>query len=247
MPSKLATDLLHYTEAVDKYGTANGVLNLLNTISTNECCVHVLGAALLPLVYGSREGMELGKTVFLHRSVPKEWWEERNALAVRSPPPFDVLARLSMAPYSRAEMMKALEPLGIDRWTVELGQKHGIRDLLGCPVGGRWIFVYWSRKVINLAPDARALLFMAASFATSRLQALAPLSTARLTKAAGLTPRELSVLRLLSVGQRVAEVAGHLGLGEETVRSHIKKAQAKLGVTNTMHAVTRAMRLRLIP
>ena len=38
--------------------------------------------------------------------------------------------------------------MGIDRWTVELGQKHGIRDFLGCPVGGRWIFVCWSRKVI---------------------------------------------------------------------------------------------------
>jgi len=247
MPSKLASDLLNYTEAAGKYGTPNDVLDSLNTITTNGCCVHVLGAALLPLVYGSRKGMELGKTVFLHSSVPKEWWEERNALAAGTPPPFDVLARLSMAPYTRTEMMKALEPLGVDRWTVELGQKYGMRDFLGCPVGGRWIFVYWSRKVINLAPDQRALLFMAASFAASRLQALAPSSTERLIRGTGLTARELSVLRLMSLGQRVAEVARHLGLGEETVRSHVKKAQAKLGVTNTMHAVTRAMRLRSIP
>ena len=48
--------------------------------------------------------------MFLHSSVPKEWWEERNALAAGTPPPFDVLARLSMAPYTRTEMMKALEP-----------------------------------------------------------------------------------------------------------------------------------------
>ena len=73
MPTKLATDLLHYTEAVDKCGTPSDVLNSLNAITTSECCVHVLGAALLPLVYGTRNGMELGKTVFLHRSVPKEW------------------------------------------------------------------------------------------------------------------------------------------------------------------------------
>jgi LuxR family quorum sensing-dependent transcriptional regulator len=38
-----------------------------------------------------------------------------------------------------------------------------------------------------------------------------------------------------------------LGLGEETVRSHIKKAQTKLGARNSMHAVSQAMRLRLIP
>jgi len=38
-----------------------------------------------------------------------------------------------------------------------------------------------------------------------------------------------------------------LGLGQETVRSHIKKAQAKLGVRNSMHAAVQAVRLRLIP
>ena len=91
MPSKLASDLLNYTEAVGGSGYTNYVLDSLNT---NGCCVHVLGAALLPLVYGSRKGMELGKTVFLHSSVPKEWWEERNALAAGCPSP---LRRLSSA------------------------------------------------------------------------------------------------------------------------------------------------------
>jgi DNA-binding CsgD family transcriptional regulator len=62
-----------------------------------------------------------------------------------------------------------------------------------------------------------------------------------------LTPRELSVLRLLSLGHRVAEISRELGLGEETIRSHVKKAQTKLGVRNSMHAVAQAMRLRLIP
>jgi DNA-binding CsgD family transcriptional regulator len=61
------------------------------------------------------------------------------------------------------------------------------------------------------------------------------------------TPRELSVLRSLSLGHRVAEISKDLGLGEETVRSHIKKAQAKLGVRNSMHAVAQEMRLRLMP
>ena len=61
------------------------------------------------------------------------------------------------------------------------------------------------------------------------------------------TPRELSVLRSLSLGHRVAEISEDLGLGDETVRSHIKKAQTKLGVRNTVQAVAQAMRLRLIP
>jgi DNA-binding NarL/FixJ family response regulator len=55
------------------------------------------------------------------------------------------------------------------------------------------------------------------------------------------------VLRLLSNGTRVREIAELLKLGEETVRSHIKKAQTKLGVRDRTHAVVQAVRLRLIP
>jgi DNA-binding CsgD family transcriptional regulator len=100
---------------------------------------------------------------------------------------------------------------------------------------------------MRLQQDQRALLYLGASFATTQLQKLAPPFTGRIGKAANLTPRELSVLRSLSLGHRVAEISKDLGLGEETVRSHIKKAQLKLGVKNSMHAVAQAMRLRLIP
>ena len=156
-------------------------------------------------------------------------------------------ARLALAPFTLTELMKSLEPIGIDRWAVELNLKHGIRDLFGCPIGGRWIFAYWSPKAMKLQPHQRALLFLGASFATTQLQKLAPPFTGRIGKGAGLTPRELSVLRWLSLGHRIAEVGEDLGLGEETVRSHIKKAQVKLGTRNSIHAVAQAVRLRLIP
>ena len=156
-------------------------------------------------------------------------------------------ARLALAPFTLSELMKSLEPIGIDRWAVELNLKHGIRDLFGCPIGGRWIFAYWSPKPMELQPDQRALLYLGASFATTQLQKLAPPFAGRLGKGASLTPRELSVLRWLSLGHRIAEISKDLGLGEETVRSHIKKAQIKLGVRNTTHAVVQAVRLRLIP
>ena len=55
------------------------------------------------------------------------------------------------------------------------------------------------------------------------------------------------MLRLLSNGKRLREIARLLDLGEETVRSHIKKAQSKLGVHDRTHAVAQAVRLRLIP
>ena len=65
--------------------------------------------------------------------------------------------------------------------------------------------------------------------------------------AALLTPREVAVLRLYAEGYPTAEAARLLGLGEETVRTHLKKAQGKLGVRTRTHAVTQAIRLQLIP
>jgi LuxR family quorum sensing-dependent transcriptional regulator len=55
------------------------------------------------------------------------------------------------------------------------------------------------------------------------------------------------VLRLAATGAQFREVADALGLGEETVRSHLKNAQAKLGARNRTQAVTEALRQHLIP
>ena len=62
----------------------------------------------------------------------------------------------------------------------------------------------------------------------------------------GLTPPS-SVLRLVSTGNQCHDAAEALGLGEETIRSNLKKAQAKLGVRNRAHAVAEALRQSLIP
>ena len=62
----------------------------------------------------------------------------------------------------------------------------------------------------------------------------------------GLTQRELSVLKIASEGRTADEIARTLGLGMETVRSHLKKARTKLGARNSAHAVAEAMRQLLI-
>jgi DNA-binding CsgD family transcriptional regulator len=87
---------------------------------------------------------------------------------------------------------------------------------------------------------------MAASFAAMRLEALVG-PRPRRGERAHLTPRELSVLRWASLGKQVRETAQGLGLGAETVRSHLKKAQEKLAARNRTHAVAEAMRQQLFP
>ena len=68
----------------------------------------------------------------------------------------------------------------------------------------------------------------------------------RVRSRACLTLREQSVLGQTSIGLTLKETAKALGLGEETVRSHFKKAQAKLGTRNRTHTVAEAMRDLLI-
>jgi LuxR family quorum sensing-dependent transcriptional regulator len=247
MPSQLAADILGFTESVDLLSTPQSVLNGLDRISWSLARAHVLGAALLPLKFGDNDTLVLEKTVFLHDSVPREWWDERMRLSPMGPAPGDIAARLALAPFTLADILKSLEPIGIDRWAQELNLKFGIRDSFGCPIGGRWIFAYWAPKPMSLTPDQKAMLFVGATFATKRLQQLAPPFGERLGKGSQLTARELAVLRSLSLGRRIRDVGSDLGLGVETVRSHLKKAQEKLGVKTAMHAVSQAMRLRLIP
>ena len=159
------------------------------------------------------------------------------------------MARVALAPFTMTETMRMLEPVGLDLWPHELATKYGMRDSLTCPVGGRWVVVYWSKYVLSdrLTPKVRALLLMGATFAAIRLQRLISPHAERIGRGQALTPRELAVLRSMSVGRQIKETAQYLHLGEETVRSHLKKAEAKLGVNNRTHAVAQAMRHHLIP
>lgn len=61
-----------------------------------------------------------------------------------------------------------------------------------------------------------------------------------------LTDRERDVLRRLSRGRSHGEIGDELGIGIETVRTHLRKASEKLGASTRTQAVARALRLGLI-
>jgi DNA-binding NarL/FixJ family response regulator len=61
-----------------------------------------------------------------------------------------------------------------------------------------------------------------------------------------LSPREIDVLRLIATGNANKEIAGRLGIAEETVKSHITNILAKLGANDRTHAVTTALKRGII-
>jgi len=62
-----------------------------------------------------------------------------------------------------------------------------------------------------------------------------------------LTPREVQVLAGVSRGLTNAEIGRELFIGEATVKTHLLRAFAKLGVDDRTRAVTVAMELGLLP
>jgi DNA-binding NarL/FixJ family response regulator len=61
-----------------------------------------------------------------------------------------------------------------------------------------------------------------------------------------LTPREMEILEYMSTPNTYKQIAGHLSISEETVRSHAKSILEKLKQPNRAQAVLAAIRQGLI-
>lgn len=62
-----------------------------------------------------------------------------------------------------------------------------------------------------------------------------------------LTRRELDVLQLIVAGKANKQIAGLLGVGEGTVKTHVNHILDKLGVAGRTQAATQAIRWGLVP
>src|SRR5262249_36196213 len=148
------------------------VLEELHAVTTRHVPLSVLGAARLPLKSGDWASIQLGKLAFLHKSVPEGWWEEYHVVARGKFRPLLFLAASSMAMHTWTEARRMFQPIGVDNWSYDLALKHGMRDGLSCPVGGRWVLAFWSRKELSsiVTRPMRIVICAAASFGALRLE-----------------------------------------------------------------------------
>lgn len=65
-------------------------------------------------------------------------------------------------------------------------------------------------------------------------------------EAPALTPRQFEVLRLLSEGRETHEIAGSLGIAEETARNHIRALLRAIGAHSRLEAVAIGLRLGIL-
>jgi len=63
----------------------------------------------------------------------------------------------------------------------------------------------------------------------------------------GITARERQVLQLLAEGRSNKEIAAHLGLSPNTVKTHVARLFGKLRVVRRTKAILRARELGLVP
>ena len=247
-PSDLGPRLLAYTHRVDDLDKPEDVLDGLHAVTSTAFDLRVLGAFRIPRKLADWDSMRVGQTVFLHQTAPKGWWEEWFTFAQHNNPIGYMMFKASLAPFTWSEAQQLMQTTAMDRAGFDLFLKYDMRDGLACPVGGRWVVMFWARKVLSkrLTQTARIMIFTAASFTAMRLEQMVGAITDSGGLLPRLTPRELAVLRLTAMGKPDKEVANQLALGDETVRTHMKKAQAKLGARNRTHAVAEALRHHFI-
>jgi DNA-binding NarL/FixJ family response regulator len=98
--------------------------------------------------------------------------------------------------------------------------------------------------ILKEAPLADLVRALEAALAGSSY--LDPAVAKKPTPRVKLTQRELDVLALLAEGLQHEEIARRLGIGSETVRTHLRKASNRLGAATRTQAVATALRLGLI-
>ncbi len=153
-----------------------------------------------------------------------------------------ILMDLQLRSMSGLEAIRAIRRLDPDARIVVLTMSRGDEDIHRALQAGAMAYLVKDTAFDDLLRVIRDVY-------AGRQPQISPDIRERLEERAGrpaLTPREIEVLELVRQGLRNREIAASLGVGEETVQSHVKHILAKLDVPDRTAAIDVALRRGII-
>jgi predicted ATPase/DNA-binding CsgD family transcriptional regulator len=177
-----------------------------------------------------------------------------------------VLARKTESKLIIVSVLEGLAELGVAQgksaWAARLwGAAESLREVMGAPLPPLWRADYeravaaartslGERECTALWVEGRAMSLehLLADREPVPLSSPAPTtpSSSAVTPPAGLTPREMDVLRLLAQGLTSAQIAEQLVIGAVTVNFHVRSIYSKLGVSSRSAATRYALEHHLV-
>lgn len=146
--------------------------------------------------------------------------------------PHEELLRLRVDDFTPPELRGQVDEL----WNafIDSGSQSGEFELW-LPGGERLLCEY--SATANVLPGLHLSIFLTPVVNASNGDLAAPDATR-----AALTPREREVLELVALGATTDEIAQRLVIGDETARTHVKHALAKLGARTRAQGVAAAIK-----
>jgi DNA-binding NarL/FixJ family response regulator len=193
----------------------------------------ILGAAGIPVVAEAADGAQAVAAVLKHRP-------DVALIDIRMPEMdgLEATRRILAAPAARGCRVLILTTFDLDQY-VYAALTAGASGFLLKDVSPEQLVA-----AVRMVRAGDALL--APSITRRLIQRFAPRTDSTTATLSDLTPRELEVLRLLAQGLSNAELATELTLSEATIKTHVARILAKLGLRDRVQAVVMAYETGLV-
>jgi LuxR family transcriptional regulator, quorum-sensing system regulator BjaR1 len=132
--------------------------------------------------------------------------------------------------------------------TLRIVGQHGWRDGLVVPVargGTCYGLVSVVGRALLLSAQSRTHLSLASECLLARIRSLGPPDTFP-APPSGLTPREVSALRLVALGYTDADIAQSMGISQITAHQHVEGARKRLQARSRASMVAKGMTLGIV-
>lgn len=231
---------LDFVDRCSNHDDAQSLLDDFSQVVTSFGFTHFMMTGLPS--YG--EDVE---TLIIANRWPEEWTDHYRAKRYFLDDPVSQWSIAKSTPFTWADAQAGTAGTARTRQIKQDAKDLGMIDGIGFPMFDphNW------QAVVSLAADApltlnkkeTGVIYLAAIMAQSQVIELSKTNRGAQQE---LTVREKDVLTWMANGKSLWEASAILGISEATVKIHLAAIRAKLGATNTTHAVARGLRSRQI-